>query len=183
MSKWWGQFSCFPHLHPLGPAPLGCPGKVQRPLSWVLQLERGRASSSTCHRRQRGGERPSLPHTTIWQMRGGGGADLACLCSQLFYLNLCPLGKLYCAAQVSCRMRVSSFDSHGYHRWQGQEGGQLSLSLSTLWWRSEVWLATPFSHPQGQLTLVSTNRVSSTVWPGAGSSDSNPITLLGKIVW
>ena len=41
-SRPWGWLTC---SQPLGPALLCCPGKIQGPLSGVLQLVRGRASS------------------------------------------------------------------------------------------------------------------------------------------
>lgn len=75
MREWQGHLSCFHALGvssstptPSGPSLLCGPGKVQGPLSRVLQLVNGRDSSPTCHNPW-GASLPS--HTIIWQMRGG----------------------------------------------------------------------------------------------------------------
>lgn len=60
--------------------------EMQGSLSLVLQLVRGRASSPTCHRQQRG--LCPLPQATLWKMQGMATSYL-CPCQKGHTMHLC----------------------------------------------------------------------------------------------
>jgi hypothetical protein len=82
---------------PAEPALLWCPGKVQGPLSWVLQPVRDRSSSPTCHRWQGGRGEQNISHlTTTWQI-SVRDRPLSYLQGLLIHNSHCQR-QLYCAS-------------------------------------------------------------------------------------
>lgn len=125
-------------------------GRMQEPLSQVLQIVRDRYSSLTLIT-----SGPSLPsaHSSIQQKRGRARPSMVIFSSRFSHTTCYPDEMWVPLSQVLHLVR-GRFSSLSHHRCSDKVK-HLYLTLTTIWQTRWGWPAIPLSYPQGQITCTS----------------------------